>query len=74
MEKPVSIPITISFSGSVTYLVKTSSYELAAQLAERSLGHSHPRVHIESVLIMDPSETTAIYESGQEIYEIELEG
>ena len=74
MEKPVSIPITINFSGSITYLVNTNSYEMAAQLAEESLGHSHPRVHIDSVLVMDPSEIDAIYKSGQGIIEIELEG
>lgn len=74
MEKPVSIPITINFSGSVTYLVKTDSFEMAAHVAEQALGHSHPRVHIDSVLVMDPSEIAAIFESGQQVCEIEMEG
>jgi hypothetical protein len=70
MNERQAIPIILTFSGVVTYLVETASIESATHLAEKQFKIQYPDTELESVFVLDQSEVNAIILKKRKYFEI----
>ena len=70
MNERQAIPIILTFSGVVTYLVEAASIESATSLAEKHFKIQYPDTELQSVFVLDESEVTAIITKKRKYFEI----
>ena len=73
MQQLPKIPVTLNFSGSMTYLVEAATYEGAALKAESGFRNEYPNVQIDAIIILDESEALSLIEDGRRFLELNEE-